>query len=190
MTRKTVELEKLDVTMMTRLIEQRSDAERALELEAQLLDLMSLVFVEVAYRAAGSRSEAQVTWFNHHLRMLSDRVDLESHVTWVAAAQFELLKLLAEAAGSVAFTMVVNSFRTWLHSRQALELFPLETWRAFADAFERKDLSRARQVFQRAFDRRCACVLEQLARARGFSETGGEGGAPATVELVGWGEDE
>lgn len=160
---KTLEL---DVQQVTRMIEDRSDTERALKLEAQLLDLMSIVFLEVAYRAAGSRSLAQVKWFNHHLRQLHDRVDLEAHVSQVAEAQFELMRVLATAAGSVAFTMVVNSFRTYLHGRAALELFPPETWRALGEAIERKDVGRARQVMQRAFDRRSAAVHERLAQVR------------------------
>ena len=187
-TRNTLELEKCDLAAMAKLLEQRTDAERALELEAQLLDLMSIVFVEVAYRAAGARSSDQVRWFKHHLRQLHDRVDLEAHVTFVAEAQFQLLRILAGAAGSVAFTMVLNSFRVYLHSRAALELFPPETWRAFGDAMEQKDLGRARQAIQRAFDRRTSVVLDQLARARGWTEPG-EGGAAATVELIGWGDE-
>ena len=186
---KTLELEQCDLQAMWKLIGERSDAERALELEAQLLDLMSIVFLEGAYRAAGSRSETQVTWFKHHVRQLHDRIDLGSHVAFVAVAQFELLRLLSQAAGSVAFTMGVNSFREYLHSRAALELFRPETWRGLADALEDKDVGRARQVMQRAFDRRTAQVLDQLARARGHGDGGGEGGAPAMVELVAWGEE-
>jgi DNA-binding GntR family transcriptional regulator len=186
---KTLELEKFDLEAMSRLLEQRSDAERALELEAQLLDLMSIVFLEVAYRAAGSRSAEQVKWFEYHLRQLHDRVELEAHVAWVADAQFQLLKLLASAAGSVAFTMVLNSFRSYLHSRASLELFSLETWRRLFSAIERKDVGRARMVFQRAFDRRAAAVLEQLARARGTSSGSGGSGAAGAVELIAWGEE-
>src|SRR5262249_55072468 len=146
--------------------------ERALELEVQLLDLMSVVFLEVIYRAAACRTPDHLKWFNHYLRVLLDRVDIDTHVDHLADAHFQLLRVVAGAAGSVVFTVLLNSFRDYLQGPQGLELFPPESWVQLAKAFEAKDVGQARQVFQRCFDVRSARVLAQLSKARGGNEGG------------------
>lgn len=178
-------LESCDIELLLMIISDKCDAERALELEAQLLDLMSLVFFEVVYRAAGTRSDDHMKWFNHYLRNLLDQVDQDTHVAYLADTQFQLLKVLSAAGGSVAYTVLLNAFRAYLNSAAALELFPPESWQQLVEALQQKDVVRARQVFQRCFDRRTSKVLELLAKARGVP--GDENGGPPTVELVEWG---
>jgi DNA-binding FadR family transcriptional regulator len=180
-------LETCDVELLLMMIGDKSDAERALELEAQLLDLMSVFFLEVGFRAAAMRGEDHVKWFNHYVRELLDRVNLEAHVAYVASTAFQLMRVIAAAGGSVAFTILLNAFRSYLNSGAGLELFPPEVWQQFGDALEKRDVTRAREILQRAFDRRSSRVLELLAKIRGSGD-GGPGG-PVTVELMEWEPD-
>jgi DNA-binding GntR family transcriptional regulator len=163
-------LRSCDVEVLLRLIEDKSQVARSLELESQLLDLMSIVFLEVIARAVVCRTTDHLKWFNHYLRILLDRIDLDAHIAYVAEAQFQLLRVLAGAAGSIAFTVLVNSFRAYLRSPAGLELFPPDTWNRLAKAMEDKDVGTARQLLQRCFDVRLAKVLGLLAKTRGAAE--------------------
>ncbi|MBK7864136.1 MAG: GntR family transcriptional regulator [Archangiaceae bacterium] len=176
-------MEGVDLELLLQLIRGKSDAERALELELQLLDLMSLFLLEVAYRAAATRTEQHLKWFHHHLRALLDRAELDTHVKHLATAQFELMRVLASAGGGVAFTALLSAFRGYLCSEAALELMPPDVWERMGTALAERDVTAARQLVQLAFDRRIARVLELLARVRGL-----DGGSnPPTVELMEWG---
>lgn len=178
-------LESCDIDLLLMLVRDTTELERALELEVQLLDMMSVVFVEVAYRAAACRTLDHLRWFNFYLRGLLDRVDQDAHVDYVADGGFQLLRVLAAASGSVAFTVLLNSFRQYLRSTAGLELFPPEMWSRMAVALEEKAVGRARENLQRCFDVRTTRLLEQLARLRGLKGDT-EGGAPASVELAEW----
>ncbi len=178
-------LESCDLELLLSLIRDVKDIERALELEAQLLDLMSVIFLEVIYRAVSCRSDDHVKWYKHYLRVILDCVDRDAHVALLCSAQYQLLRVLAAAGGSVAFTVVVNALRSYLEGKDALDLFPPEAWSQLLEALEQKDMIRGRQVMQRCFDVRTAKVMQRLMKARGF--TGSNSGTPsAAVELATW----
>jgi DNA-binding FadR family transcriptional regulator len=165
-------LEACEIDVMIRLMGSSSD-ERALELEAQVLDLLAINCREVMYRAVSCRSEEHLTWFAHFLRQLHDRIELGAHVDYVADAHFQLLRVLAGAAGSVAFTILLNSFRHYLRTAGAIELFPPEAWRQIEAGLKVKDVMRCQQVLQRCFDRRIEQVLDRLAKLGGANHEGG-----------------
>lgn len=168
-------LETCEIDVMIRLMGSSGD-ERALELEVQLLDLLAINCREVVYRAASCRTDEHLMWFRHYLRLLHDRMELGAHVDYVADAQFQMLRVLAAAAGSVAFTVLLNSFRHYLRGAGGIQLFGPEAWRQLEEGLQEKNVSRCQQVIQRCFERRIARVLSMISKAGG---TDNEGGAQA-----------
>jgi len=178
-------LESCDLELLLELIGDVKDVARALELEAQLLDLLSVVFLEVLHRAIACRTDDHLKWYKHYLRVVLDCIDRDAHVGLICSAQYQLLRVVAAAGGSVAFTVIINALRSYLEGREALDLFPPEAWSQLYDALEQKDLIRGRQIMQRCFDVRTAKVMQRLMKARGF--TGSNSGSPsAAVELTVW----
>jgi DNA-binding FadR family transcriptional regulator len=155
-----------DIKMLIDIIEEASERERSLELEVQLLDALSIVFLEVAYRAAACRTEDHLKWFSHYLHCLSDGLNSGRQPAKVADAHFQLFRVMAAAGGSVAFTVLLNAFRDYLIGPCGLALVPEATWLQFGKALELKQSLEARQILQRAFDIRMADTLSWLDELR------------------------
>jgi DNA-binding GntR family transcriptional regulator len=166
-------LQTCEIDVLIRLMDSSGD-ERGLELEAQLLDLLALNCREVVSRAASCRTDDHLTWFRHYLRRLYDRMELGAHVDYVADAHFQLLRVLAAAAGSIAFTVLLNSFRHYLRGPGGIQLFPPEAWRQLEEALVSKDTHRCEQIVQRCFEHRIGDVLARLNRSGGTDSDGGQ----------------
>jgi DNA-binding FadR family transcriptional regulator len=173
-------LETCEIDVMIRLMSSSGDA-RALELEVQLLDLLALNCREVVFRAVACRTDEHLTWFSHFLRTLCDRIELGAHVDYVADAHFQLLRVLSAASGSVAFTVLLNSFRHYLRGAGGIELFNPDAWRQFEEALKVKDAHRCQQIIQRCFDVRTARVLALLETYGGSNSEGGASSAVTTT---------
>jgi hypothetical protein len=177
-------LETCEIDVLIRLMGSSGD-ERALELEVQLLDLLAINCREVVYRAAACRTDEHMMWFQHYQRLLHDRMELGAHVDYVADAQFQLLRVLAAAAGSVAFTILLNSFRHYLRGPGGIQLFPPEAWRQLEEGLQQKNVTRCQQVVQRCFERRIARVLAMISKAGGPDDEGGAQAVSVETESLG-----
>lgn len=167
----------LDLPLLTLLMgEMGSSPGQKWTFVAQVCGFLRFLHHEMADRAALHRTEKQLEWLRHLVRLLDDRLGLGCRRSELGECEHQFSRVLAAASGNVVHVAIINSLRSMFLSEHLIagssSLFGVNDYWALTEALAMGDAVRARQLVDAAWWRHEERAIEELKRL-GWTETPG-----------------